>query len=63
MKRFGWQNVRGYAWSQINMKRPPKGLRVGKLRDAVSSEKFNETVYNLKLEQKNGFLENVLMSI
>jgi len=26
MKKFGWENVRGYAWSQINMKNPPKDL-------------------------------------
>ena len=26
MKKFGYQNVRGYAWSQINMKNPPKDL-------------------------------------
>lgn len=26
MKKFGWQNVRGYAWSQWNMKYPPKEL-------------------------------------
>ena len=27
MKRYGWENVRGYAWSQWNMKYPPKELR------------------------------------
>lgn len=27
MKRYGWENVRGYAWSQWNMKNPPKELR------------------------------------
>ena len=27
MKKYGWQNVRGYAWSQRNMKNPPKELR------------------------------------
>jgi hypothetical protein len=27
MKKYGWQNVRGYAWSQRNMKTPPKELR------------------------------------
>lgn len=27
MKRYGWENVRGYAWSQWNMKKPPKELR------------------------------------
>jgi HKD family nuclease len=27
MKRYGWENVRGYAWSQWNMKQPPKELR------------------------------------
>ena len=26
MKMYGWQNVRGYAWSQITMKNPPKDL-------------------------------------
>jgi len=27
MKKNGWENVRGYAWSQWNMKNPPKELR------------------------------------
>ncbi|GAG85505.1 unnamed protein product, partial [marine sediment metagenome] len=27
MKRYEWENVRGYAWSQWDMKRPPKELR------------------------------------
>lgn len=27
MRKYGWENVRGYAWSQWNMKRPPKELR------------------------------------
>jgi ssDNA-binding Zn-finger/Zn-ribbon topoisomerase 1/predicted GIY-YIG superfamily endonuclease len=27
MRRYGWENVRGYAWSQWNMKYPPKELR------------------------------------
>ena len=27
MREYGWQNVRGYAWSQWNMKNPPKELR------------------------------------
>ena len=26
MKTYGWENVRGYAWSQITMKNPPKDL-------------------------------------
>ena len=26
MRRYGWQNVRGYAWSQWNLKYPPKEL-------------------------------------
>ncbi len=60
MKKFGWQNVRGYAWSQKNMMRPPIALRVGNLRNAVSSKKFNETVYILKLEQNKWFLGKCL---
>ena len=27
MREYGWENVRGYAWSQWNMKNPPKELR------------------------------------
>lgn len=27
MRHYGWQNVRGYSWSQINMKNPPVALR------------------------------------
>jgi hypothetical protein len=27
MRKYGWENVRGYAWSQWNMKNPPKILR------------------------------------
>jgi len=27
MRNYGWENVRGYAWSQWNMKNPPKELR------------------------------------
>jgi len=27
MRKYGWENVRGYAWSQTNMKYPPKALR------------------------------------
>ncbi len=27
MRKYGWENVRGYAWSQWNMKNPPKELR------------------------------------
>jgi len=27
MKKYGWENVRGYAWSQREMKRPPRELR------------------------------------
>lgn len=27
MRKYGWENVRGYAWSQWNMKYPPKELR------------------------------------
>lgn len=27
MQLYGWENVRGYAWSQWNMERPPKELR------------------------------------
>ncbi len=34
MKTYGWENVRGYGWSQINMKRPPKVLRIGDLKYA-----------------------------
>ena len=26
MKLYGWQNVRGYAWTKVNMKNPPKDL-------------------------------------
>lgn len=26
MKKMGWKNVRGYAWSLVNMKNPPKIL-------------------------------------
>lgn len=28
MRKYGWTNVRGYAWSQINLKNPPKDLRL-----------------------------------
>jgi len=28
MRKYGWKNVRGYAWSQWNMKNPPKELRL-----------------------------------
>ncbi|HEC37919.1 hypothetical protein LCGC14_0757100 [marine sediment metagenome] len=27
MRKYGWENVRGYAWSQWNMKNPPRELR------------------------------------
>ena len=27
MKRYGWQNVRGYTWSQLDLKQPPIALR------------------------------------
>ena len=27
MKKYGWQKVRGYAWSQRDMRNPPKELR------------------------------------
>jgi predicted GIY-YIG superfamily endonuclease len=27
MQCYGWQNVRGYAWTKVNMKNPPKILR------------------------------------
>jgi len=27
MRKYGWENVRGYAWSQWNMRNPPKELR------------------------------------
>jgi len=27
MREYGWENVRGYAWSQWNVKNPPKELR------------------------------------
>ena len=27
MKKYGWENVRGYSWSQWNMKGPPKELQ------------------------------------
>lgn len=27
MRKYGWRNVRGYAWSQWNMKHPPRELR------------------------------------
>jgi predicted GIY-YIG superfamily endonuclease len=27
MRKYGWQNVRGYAWTKVNMKNPPKQLR------------------------------------
>lgn len=26
MKKFGWQNVRGYSWTEYNLKLPPKYL-------------------------------------
>jgi predicted GIY-YIG superfamily endonuclease len=26
MRLYGWQNVRGYAWTHTNMKNPPKQL-------------------------------------
>ena len=26
MKKYGWQNVRGYSWSQVNLKNKPKCL-------------------------------------
>lgn len=28
MRKYGWENVRGYAWSQWNMKNPPKELKL-----------------------------------
>lgn len=28
MKKFGWENVRGYAWNQYNLKGPPKDLEI-----------------------------------
>ena len=27
MKEFGWENVRGYSWCQVNLKNPPVCLR------------------------------------
>jgi len=27
MERYGWENVRGYAWSRVEMDRPPTDLR------------------------------------
>ena len=27
MRKYGWENVRGYAWSQWNMKNTPRELR------------------------------------
>ena len=27
MKEYGWRNVRGYCWTQCNLKRAPKCLR------------------------------------
>lgn len=26
MRKYGWENVRGYAWSVWNLKHPPKKL-------------------------------------
>jgi len=34
MRKYGWQNVRGYAWSQWNMKYPPKELRNSNSRES-----------------------------
>ena len=28
MKEFGWENVRGYAWTSAVLKRPPRLLRL-----------------------------------
>jgi len=60
MKQFGWQNVRGYGWSQENMRRPPKALRVGALKNAVNKQKYDEFVYILKLEDNKWFLGKCL---
>ena len=45
MKKYGWQNVRGYAWEQWSMKEPPKTL-VKLLRDDE-----NQLVSNLRKKQ------------
>lgn len=60
MEEFGWQNVRGYAWSQKTMKKPPRALRKGKLLNETSTEKFPETVYILKLENNKWLLGKCL---
>lgn len=27
MKKYGWENVKGYSWTQKNMRKPPRELR------------------------------------
>ena len=31
MRKYGWENVRGYAWCQLEMKNPPIELKVEEL--------------------------------
>jgi len=58
MQLYGWENVRGYAWSQWNMKRPPKELR-GILEPWEAKKRSRNgdyLIYVLKLQNGKWFI-------
>ena len=68
MQKYGWKNVRGYSWSQFDMKQPPRELRGNQIKkgekisspdkkenDKVDFDK-NFTVFILKLEKDNWYV-------
>lgn len=53
MKKYGWQNVRGYAWSQWNMKNPPKELGIIQREVLMNADYL---IYILKLENNKWYI-------
>ncbi len=58
MRKYGWENVRGYAWSQWNMERPPKELRgiLEPWEARKHSRNGDYLIYVLKLQNGKWFI-------
>lgn len=58
MKKFGWENVRGYAWNKYNLKSPPKDLEIKINLELIYEIRWNKNNNIKKKENKNEKTKN-----
>ena len=58
MRKYGWENVRGYAWSQVILKYPPRELNIMPVYKTENI--FDNTILSLKNNKYHKFIDKMI---